>query len=619
MKQNTPILKASDTFKRHPVAFILGPALKMIEAAFDLMIPLFMKAIIDLSNNVINGNELFAGLSKVNRVFAQFIVMNGTWVQDQKLNFALIGGTYILLMGILGFATTMVTQYVAARTAVSCGRDIRDALYEKVLTLSKTDREGIGSNKLLTVLNNDSYQVQQGVLIFIRLIVRAPFIILGALIISFILYWQIGLVYVAITPLILLVIFLIMRRSSKEYLKIQEKLDELSSKTSETLDGAKVIRAFNSVEEENRSFAQKTTEYRQKATHVQKLNAMINPLTFAIIAIATVLVVIFGALPILGAGLEQAEKVNLSTTIITEIAYLSQILFTLVQLTNVVMILTKAKVSMGRVDEVLSIQPSILSKEGAKAFDILQGEEFLRFDHVSLGYKKEGNYALKDINFTLYKGQSLGIIGGTGSGKSTLISLIERFLDASEGTVYYKGKDIKDYPLTSLRDEISLVPQKSSLFNGTIRSNMLMACPNADDKEITKALKNACAEEFVSKFSDYLDHKVTEGGKNFSGGQRQRLCIARALVKGGEAIILDDSTSALDLLTDKTVRDNIANEYQNLSKIIVSQRVATVKDCSLILVLDGGRLIQSGTHESLLVHCDIYRETYESQTKKEAE
>lgn len=619
MKQNTPILKASDTFKRHPVAFILGPALKMIEAAFDLMIPLFMKAIIDLSNNVINGNELFAGLSKVNRVFAQFIVMNGTWVQDQKLNFALIGGTYILLMGILGFATTMVTQYVAARTAVSCGRDIRDALYEKVLTLSKTDREGIGSNKLLTVLNNDSYQVQQGVLIFIRLIVRAPFIILGALIISFILYWQIGLVYVAITPLILLVIFLIMRRSSKEYLKIQEKLDELSSKTSETLDGAKVIRAFNSVEEENRSFAQKTTEYRQKATRVQKLNAMINPLTFAIIAIATVLVVIFGALPILGAGLEQAEKVNLSTTIITEIAYLSQILFTLVQLTNVVMILTKAKVSMGRVDEVLSIQPSILSKEGAKAFDILQGEEFLRFDHVSLGYKKEGNYALKDINFTLYKGQSLGIIGGTGSGKSTLISLIERFLDASEGTVYYKGKDIKDYPLTSLRDEISLVPQKSSLFNGTIRSNMLMACPNADDKEITKALKNACAEEFVSKFSDYLDHEVTEGGKNFSGGQRQRLCIARALVKGGEAIILDDSTSALDLLTDKTVRDNIANEYQNLSKIIVSQRVATVKDCSLILVLDGGRLIQSGTHESLLVHCDIYRETYESQTKKEAE
>lgn len=619
MKQNTPILKASDTFKRHPVAFILGPALKMIEAAFDLMIPLFMKAIIDLSNNVINGNELFAGLSKVNRVFAQFIVMNGTWVQDQKLNFALIGGTYILLMGILGFATTMVTQYVAARTAVSCGRDIRDALYEKVLTLSKTDREGIGSNKLLTVLNNDSYQVQQGVLIFIRLIVRAPFIILGALIISFILYWQIGLVYVAITPLILLVIFLIMRRSSKEYLKIQEKLDELSSKTSETLDGAKVIRAFNSVEEENRSFAQKTTEYRQKATHVQKLNAMINPLTFAIIAIATVLVVIFGALPILGAGLEQAEKVNLSTTIITEIAYLSQILFTLVQLTNVVMILTKAKVSMGRVDEVLSIQPSILSKEGAKAFDILQGEEFLRFDHVSLGYKKEGNYALKDINFTLYKGQSLGIIGGTGSGKSTLISLIERFLDASEGTVYYKGKDIKDYPFTSLRDEISLVPQKSSLFNGTIRSNMLMACPNADDKEITKALKNACAEEFVSKFSDYLDHEVTEGGKNFSGGQRQRLCIARALVKGGEAIILDDSTSALDLLTDKTVRDNIANEYQNLSKIIVSQRVATVKDCSLILVLDGGRLIQSGTHESLLVHCDIYRETYESQTKKEAE
>lgn len=619
MRNNNTILRASDSFKRHPIAFILGPALKMIEAIFDLMIPLFMKAIIDLSNNLLNGNDLFAGLSKVNRIFAQFIVANGTWVADEKLNFALIGVTYILIMGILGFGTTMITQYVAARTAVACGRDIRDALYQKILTLSKTDREIIGNNKLLTILNADSYQVQQGVLIFIRLIVRAPFIILGALIISFVLYWQIGLVYVAITPLILFVIFFIMGRSSKEYLKIQEKLDELSNKTSDTLDGAKVIRAFNSIEEENDDFSAKTGDYRKKATHVQKLNSLINPLTFAIIAVATVLVVVFGALPIFDASTGEAEKVSLSTTIITEIAYLSQIFITLVQLTNVVMILTKAKVSMGRVNEVLALQPSITSKEGAQPFQVSLGEEFLHFDHVSIAYKKEGNYALKDIDFTLNKGQSLGIIGGTGSGKSTVIHLMERFLDASKGTVYYKGVDIKDYPLKSLRDELSLVPQKSSLFKGTIRSNMKMANPLASDEDIIKALKSSLAYEFVSKYQDFLDHEVEEGGKNFSGGQRQRLCIARALVKGGEAIILDDSTSALDLLTDKHVRENISTEYHGISKIIVSQRVATVKDCDLVLVLEGGKLIASGKHDDLLKQCQVYRETYESQTKKEAE
>ena len=613
------LTKTSDAYKKHIPALILGPTLKMIEAIFDLLIPLFMKSIIDLSKNVSSSLDPLAGMNTINRSISKFILLFGTWIDgNESLNFAIIGGTMILIMGVLGFLTTMVTQYVAAKTAVAVGTDVRDSLYQKILSLSKKDREKLGNNRLLTILNADSYQVQQGVLIFIRLIVRAPFIILGALVISIILDWQIGLVFVAIIPLILFVIFYIMGKSSKEYLKIQEKLDGLSNKSSDTLDGAKVIRAFNSEGMEDKDFSAKAEDYRLSATHVQKLNALINPLTFAIIALATSMVVVLGGLPIISNNATDPILASqTSSTIITEVAYLAQIFTTLVQLTNVVMILTKAKVSSKRINSVLGITPSIHDSEHPFTKEIKEGDEILSFDDVSLGYKDEGNLALQNIDFSLKKGQSLGIIGGTGSGKSTLINLMERFLDATKGKVSYKGEDIKNYSLSELREEIALVPQKSVLFKGTIRSNMKMANEDCTDEEITDSLKNAMAYEFVSKYKEYIDYEVEEGGKNFSGGQRQRLCIARALVKHPEVIILDDSTSALDLLTDKTVRENIHNHYQGITKVIVSQRVSTVSDCDLILVLEGGKLIGKGTHDELMNTCSIYRETYESQTRKE--
>ena len=613
------LTKTSDAYKKHIPALILGPTLKMIEAIFDLLIPLFMKSIIDLSKNVSSSLDPLTGMNTINRSISKFILLFGTWIDgNESLNFAIIGGTMILIMGVLGFLTTMVTQYVAAKTAVAVGTDVRDSLYQKILSLSKKDREKLGNNRLLTILNADSYQVQQGVLIFIRLIVRAPFIILGALVISIILDWQIGLVFVAIIPLILFVIFYIMGKSSKEYLKIQEKLDGLSNKSSDTLDGAKVIRAFNSEGMEDKDFSAKAEDYRLSATHVQKLNALINPLTFAIIALATSMVVVLGGLPIISNNATDPILASqTSSTIITEVAYLAQIFTTLVQLTNVVMILTKAKVSSQRINSVLGIAPSIHDSEHPLTKEIKEGDVILSFDDVSLGYKDEGNLALQNIDFSLKKGQSLGIIGGTGSGKSTLINLMERFLDATKGKVSYKGEDIKNYSLSELREEIALVPQKSVLFKGTIRSNMKMANEDCTDEEITDSLKNAMAYEFVSKYKEYIDYEVEEGGKNFSGGQRQRLCIARALVKHPEVIILDDSTSALDLLTDKTVRENIHNHYQGITKVIVSQRVSTVSDCDLILVLEGGKLIGKGTHDELMNTCDIYRETYESQTRKE--
>lgn len=610
------IQKVSETYRKHWPEFLFGPTLKMIEAIFDLLIPLFMKTVIEMSTF----DQVSAIDSETNPIIlwiSGFIKSFGTWIDgNPNLNYAIIGGVMILIMGLLGFMTTMVTQYIAAKTAVAVGSSVRDSLYSKILSLSKKEREKIGNNRLLTILNADSYQVQQGVLIFIRLIVRAPFIIIGALVISMILNWKIGLIFLCIIPLILLVVFLIMGKSSKEYLSIQNKLDNLSNKTSDTLEGAKVIRAFNREDYENTSFDRSTADYEKNAVKVGKLNALINPLTFAIIALATTFVILFGGLPIFKA--ESDVALAYSSTVITEVAYLAQIFTTLVQLTNVVMVLTKASVSSRRVNSILAIQPQIIDSPTALTKEIQKGDEILSFHHVSLTYKDGGNNALTDIDFTLRKGESLGIIGGTGSGKSTLINLVERFLDTTDGEVDYKGTNIRQYRLSSLRKEIGLVPQKSVLFKGTLKSNLQMSDPTADEAKMTQALKNAMAYEFVSKYDDYLDHEVEEGGKNFSGGQRQRLCIARALVKEPEMIILDDSTSALDLLTDKTVRDNIHNQYQGITKIIVSQRVSTVKDCDNILVLEGGRIIGKGNHDTLMQNCRAYQETYESQTKKEA-
>ena len=610
------ISSTRESYKRHLPALILGPMLKMIEAIFDLLIPLFMKAVIDMST--FNGvraldnetNPFLIGIS-------HFLSLFGTWIpNNENLNYAIIGGTIILLMGVLGFSVTMITQYIAAKTAVACGSEIRDSLYEKILSLSKREREEVGNEKLLTILNADSYQVQQGVLIFIRLIVRAPFVILGALVISLILNWQIGLIFVCIVPLILFVIFYIMRKSSKEYLGIQNKLDDLSDRADDTLVGSKVIRAFNSQNYENRHFEEDTLDYQTKAIHVSKLNALVNPLTFAITSLATASVLLFGGLPIVNGD---AGAIASSTTIITEVAYLSQIFVTLVQLTNVVMILTKANVSAERVNSVLALQPKIKEEKDAKTKHIENGEDLLSFDHVSLAYKEGGNKALEDISFSLKKGSSLGIIGGTGSGKSTLLSLMERFLDPSEGKVLYKGIDLKEYSLSAFRSELGLVPQKSVLFKGTIASNMRMAEPKATEEEMIAALKDSLAYEFVSHYEDGLNHPIEESGHNYSGGQRQRLCIARALLKNPEMILLDDATSALDLLTDKKVRENLRNHYPQTTKVIVSQRVSTVSDCDLILVLEGGRLIGKGNHEELMQNCKAYKEIYESQVRKEGE
>ena len=600
------IKRVRDSYKNHILSFTLGPLIKLIEATFDLLIPLFMKAIIDL--NQYENTELIP--NSFSRGLAKFIRLFGTWVNgNQALSDAIIGVVIILVMGIIGYVLTMVAQYIAARTAMNVGTEVRESLFNKIINLSKADRHQFGTGRLQTTLNSDTYQIQQGVLFFIRLVARAPFTILGALVFSFILDWRIGLAFTVIVPLIWLIFFLVLRKSGKQYVSIQSSLDDISTKSTDAISGARVIRAFNNQENEDVSFKKLSSTYETKSIKVHKLNSLINPAVFAITAAVTIVIVFLCRQTLLNGS--DIEKVVISSTIIAAMAYLAQIFFGVVQLPPVLLDIIKAGVSRKRVDAVLTYQSKIESGEQTGDSDNL-----IEFKNVYFAFKEGSeHYALNNLSFSVSKGQTLGIIGGTGSGKSTLINLIERFYDATKGEVLFKGVNIKDYNLSKLREEIGLVNQKSSLFKGTIRSNFLMANPLASDEEITTALKQAEAYEFVSQYEDYLDHEVFEGGSNFSGGQKQRLCIARGLIKNPDVLILDDSTSALDLLTDKKIRTTLSS-LKDMTKIIVSQRVATIADADLIILLDKGQVVGMGNHQQLLDTCQIYKEIYESQIKK---
>ena len=589
------IKRVRDSYKHNFAIIAFGPFLKIIEAIFDLLIPLIMKAVIDLRS----GKEP-TGLSAFVRTFNP---------SGKSLGDVIAGGSIILIMGVVGYIITMVSQYLAARASVNVGTEVRCALYRKAVSLSKDEREKIGNARLLTLINSDTYQLQHGVLLFVRLVVRAPFILIGSLIISFILNWKIGLAFLAIVPMILLVNYLVLKRSSKKYVSIQSDLDSISKTTSETSEGARVIRASNQQEQENIKFETKTSSYEEKSVKVNKLNSLINPLTFAITSIVLIVIIL-----LLQDNLFSGD-IAIASIIIAEMAYLSQIFFVVVQLSQVAVEIVKAGVSRKRIDQVLMVEPKIVNSDSPKTGTIKDGEELIKFKGVSFSFSGDNNYFLDDLNFEIRKGETLGIIGGTGSGKSTIVNLIERFYDTTEGTILYKGIPLKEYDLNALRKDIGLVNQKSSLFNGSIKDNFLMSNKEANEEEIIESLKLAEAYEFVSKYEDGLEHQIKEGGTNLSGGQKQRLCIARALVKKPELLILDDSTSALDLLTDKKIRTNVSN-IKDMTKVIISQRVSTIQNADFIIVLEGGKVVGQGKHNDLLDNCPIYREIYDTQVKK---
>lgn len=601
------IIRVSDSYRHNIAAYIFGPFLKIIEAIFDLLIPLFMKAVIDLTK--FGDVNLMPESNVISKNLGLFIRSFGCWITDNRmLSDALIAFSIILTMGIVGFLITMITQYIASITAMKVGTEIRESLINKILTLSKKETNKINEGKLQNIVNNDTYIVQQGTLLFIRLIVRMPTILIGSLIVSFLLDYRIGFIFVAIVPIVMFITLIIMRYSSFKYVGIQANLDDISEKTSDVIEGEKIIRGFNKQNYEENSFRKYNDKYKKSAIHVGNVNSLINPLTFAITSIAIIAICLFAGNSILSIG--SNEGVAIATTVIAEISFLAQISFTLTQFASTFLVLVKSRVSEKRINDVLLLETSKDNNVLPKDYNVV-----LYFEDVSLRYVDGGNNVLKHMSFSLNKGESLGIIGATGSGKSSIVSLIERYVRPSEGKVSIFGVDVNDIDAKVLRSKISYVSQKASFLQGSIKDNILMSNQKLTDEEIIESLKVSEAYEFVSKYKDGINHIIEENGLNFSGGQRQRLNIARALAKQCDLYIFDDCFSALDFITDKKIRQNIINIYPNASKIYISQRVGSILNCDKILVIDGGEIIAQGKHDDLLKNCQIYKDLYISQKR----
>ncbi len=575
--------KSFYSLRNYKKELILGPIFKVIEVIFELIIPFLMKYII---NEGIN------------------------YAKNGNIYHILIPGIIILLFCILGLCSTFICQYFASISSQGFGTDLRNRIYEKVSKLSLSDIELIGKANLINLINNDTNRLQVGIAMLIRLVIRAPILVIGSLICSFIINIKVGLIFLIIIPIILIILSLIMALNSKQYLKVQNTVDKLVTFSNDSLEGSRVIRAFNKQEETKSKFDSLSFDYFKETKKANFINALVNPLTLLIVDIGIVLIIYFGGNLIYKGDLTDGDVVAL-------ISYLNQIFMALIVVTNLVVIFTKAISSKKRIDNVLIMNEPKIKDDALKNLKINKGEPLIEFKNVSFRYNDSSNNVISNIDFKINKGETIGIIGGTGSGKTSIIKLIERFFDASDGKILYKGYDIKDYDLRCLRDEISLVNQYNVLFNGTIKSNLLIGKRDASDEEIIKALKDSEAYGFVRKYDDFIDHKVLEGGKNFSGGQKQRLCIARSLIKNSETLILDDSTSALDYLTDFKVRDNIS-KIKDLTTIIVSQRTSSIMKADKIIVIDNGKIDAIGRHSELLNSSKIYKEIYNSQNKEQS-
>ena len=566
------------SLKKYKKELIIGPIFKTFEVIFELLIPFLMKYMI---------NE---GIP-----FAQ---------QTNNIEKILYPGLIIVVLSILGFLSTLVCQYLASIASQGVGTDLRNRIFKKVNSLSIKEIEDFGRGNLVNLVTNDTNRVQQGVAMLIRLAIRAPILVIGSLICSFIIDYRIGLMFLSLIPIISLILFFILKSNSKNYLKVQSILDDVSSFTKDSLKGIRVNKALNKQNEVEESYSKKARNFYSESKRANIIAALINPLTFLVINIGILLVIYFGGNFVLSNELSDGDLVAL-------ISYLNQILMALVVMSNLVIIFTKAITSTKRIDSLLIKESSIINNKKYNHLKIKNGENLFEFKDIDFAYNST-KYALKNLNFTIKKGEKIGIIGSTGSGKSTIVKLLERYYDVTSGVLLYKGFDIKDYDIDSLRDEISLVSQKSVLFNGTIKSNMLISKDNASDVEIIDALKKSDAYSFVEKYEDSIDHEVLEGGKNFSGGQKQRLSIARALLKDSELLILDDSTSALDYLTDSKIRQRLfADEDKTI--ILISQRSSSLQNCDKIIVLENGKIDGIGTHEELLKTSSVYVEIYNSQ------
>ena len=562
---------------------IFGPLFKMLEVVFELLMPFLMSYIID------DGINFALDTGDFSKIY--------------------IPGLIIFGFAVLGLLSTLVCQYFASVASQGYGTKLRNQLFKKITHLSLSDIEIIGKGNLNTIISNDVNRLQVSVAMMIRLVLRAPALIIGSLICAFFIDTKISLIFLVVVISISIILFLIIFNSSKKIIEVQKETDSLVMQANDSLSGMRVVKAFNNEEKEINNFKKKTNQFFIKMKSVNIINALTSPLTSLIINFAIAFVIYFSSSSIIDqTGITKGELSSL-------ISYLNQILLALIVVSNLVVIFTRAFASKKRVEEILNIPDFVHDKNEIKKIDLENNQNILDFKNVSFKYEEKDNDVIKNINFEIKKGEKVGIIGGTGSGKTTLIKLIERFFTRTSGVILYKGKDINQYNITNLRNEISLVSQKASLFKGTIRSNLEMGKKDATIEEMEESLKMSCAYEFVKKYDDYLDHKVEEDGKNFSGGQKQRLSIARSLIKDSEILILDDSTSALDYLTEKLLKENI-NKMEDKTVIIVAQRVSTVKNCDKIIVMYHGSIESIGTHEELLANSKVYKEIYDSQYQK---
>lgn len=561
---------------------IIGPLFKLLEATFELIVPVIMAHIIDIG------------------------------IKNQDTLYIWKMGAVLVIFGILGLTCSLLAQYFAAKAAVGFGTALRHDLFWHIENLSHAEVDKAGSSTLVVRMTSDVNQVQSGVNLVLRLFLRSPFIVVGALVMAFTINWKAAMVFVVTVPLLAFVIYGIMVITIPLYKKVQRELDEVLLTTRENLTGVRVIRAFRTQKLERETFEHKSDVLMAIQMHVGKISASLNPLTYIIVNAGIIAVIWFGGIQVNVGDMTQGEVIAL-------VNYMTQTLLALVALANLIITFTKALASAGRINEVFAMKPGIVDGN-EKESTVQQTEEpktAVSMEDVTFYYQESKEPAVEHISFTAKKGETIGIIGGTGSGKSTLVSLIPRFYDVTEGQVLVNGKDVREYKVENLRSKVGMVPQKAVLFHGTIRDNMKMGREDASDKEIFAALKTAQALEIVENKPGKLDTVLSEGGKNLSGGQRQRLTIARALVRNPEVLILDDSASALDFATDANLRKAIAEDTNNMTVFIVSQRAASIMHADKIIVLDDGQMVGCGTHQELLKQCEVYQEICYSQFSKE--
>lgn len=559
---------------------ILAPVFKMLEASFELFVPLVMAAIID------------------------------TGIANHDKGYIFRMGGVLVALGLIGLACSVTAQFFSAKAAVGFATKLRHALFSHIQGLSYAELDTLGTNTLITRMTSDVNQLQSGVNLTLRLLLRSPFIVFGAMIMAFTVDVKAALIFVVAIPLLSIVVFGIMIVSLPLYKKVQAALDKVLGRTRENLEGARVIRAFCKEGQEIESFSEENDALLNIQVFVGKISAAMNPLTYIIVNIALVVLLWTGAIRVDGGIITQGAVVAL-------VNYMSQILVELIKMANLIIQITKALACAKRIESILAVENSQQIEDLTQQVKA-ETDDVIRFEHVGLTYQGGGEESLTDIDFAVKKGQTIGIIGGTGSGKTSVVNLIPRLYDATRGTVYVDGQDVKTYDPKQLRSKVGIVPQKAVLFAGTIRENLMWGNENATEEQLERALEISQAKEFVDTKEGRLDFKIAQGGKNLSGGQRQRMTIARAVVRDPEILILDDSASALDFATDAKLRHAIWEMGNDMVVIIVSQRSSSIQYADQIIVLDDGKVVGIGTHDSLLAENEVYQEIYYSQFPKEA-